>query len=139
MNARDCRVFVALPPQCAHRLTRAAVLEARLYPDVDRSASMSSTSTRRAKDKFATCPLLVRLFAHELHDCRKPPDTAHVHYGRQQRHQQRGIVRVEDKVTAEQAHIGAPTARTVANFTSRRGASTSDQCVQALPARGPTR
>jgi len=86
-----------------------------------------------SEHEVTTRSLLVRLVADEPYQHREPLDTSHVHERWQQRHQQRGIRRVEDEVATEQAHVAAATARAVPDLARRCG---RDLGVDALRLHG---
>ena len=88
-------------------------------PGVDRSASMSSTSTSRVSTRSRPDLRSLDSSPTSRTSDRQPLDAAHVHQRRQQRHQQRRVGRVEDEAAAEQPHVGTATARAVADFARR--------------------
>jgi hypothetical protein len=69
--------------------------------------------------QLATRSLLARFVAHQPHQHRQALDAAHVQHRGQERHQQRRVGRGEDEVAAQQAHVRAPAARAVADFTGQ--------------------
>ena len=81
---------------------------------------MSSTSTSRVSTRSRPESLLLRFIGDQPHQGREPLDPTHVDQRRQQRDQQRRVGRVEDEGAAEQLHVGASTARAVADLGRRR-------------------
>ena len=99
-------------------------------PAVERSASISSTSSSRARMTSRAGPPRARFVADQLHERGQPLLAAHVHQLRQQRHQQRRVRRTEDAVADQQQHVGA--ARPASPILNSPWRSATGTCVSTV-------